>query len=116
MPLNGLVRVRQYLDTDRGAAADLRATAGVYGSHGVQAGVFAQATLASEKNFRAYYGIGDSGLLYTSLGVLASYDLVQHWVLVGSAEARRLSDDAARSPFVSRRTGVYANVGLAYKF
>jgi outer membrane scaffolding protein for murein synthesis (MipA/OmpV family) len=116
MPLNGLVRVRQHLDSDRGTAADLRATAGVYGSHGVQAGVFAQATLASEKNFRAYYGVEGSGLLYTSLGILGSYDLAQRWVLVSSVEARRLSDDAARSAIVSRRHGLYASVGLAYRF
>ncbi len=116
MPLNALARVRQHLDTDRGAALDLRATAGVYGSHGVQAGVFAQASFASGKNFRAYYGLADSGLLFTSLGVLASYELTQRWMLVGSTELRRLSDDAAKSPFVSRRNGVYASLGLGYRF
>lgn len=116
MPLNLLVRVRQHLDADRGSAADFRATAGVYGSHGVQAGVFGQVTVASEKNFRAYYGVSDSGLLFTSLGLLGSYELTRRWMLVGSTEVRRLSDDAARSPLVSRRTGVYASLGLGYRF
>jgi outer membrane scaffolding protein for murein synthesis (MipA/OmpV family) len=116
VPLNLLVRVRQHLDADRGNAADFRATAGVYGAHGIQAGVFGQVTVASEKHFRAYYGVGDSGLLFTSLGLLGSYELTQRWMLVGSTEVRRLSDDAARSPFVSRRTGWYASLGLGYKF
>jgi outer membrane scaffolding protein for murein synthesis (MipA/OmpV family) len=116
MPLNLLARVRQHLDSDRGSAADFRATAGVYGSHGIQAGVFGQATVASAKNFRTYYGVGDGGLLFTSLGLLGSYELARRWMLVGSTEVRRLSDDAARSPFVSRRTGVYASLGLGYRF
>ena len=116
MPLNGLLRVRQHLDADRGMAIDLRGTAGVYGGERIQAGVFAQASFASEKNFRAYYGIGDSGLLHTSLGLLGSYELAQRWMLVGSTELRRLSDDAAKSPLVSRRHGWYASLGLGYRF
>jgi outer membrane scaffolding protein for murein synthesis (MipA/OmpV family) len=116
VPVNGLVRVRQHLDTDRGIAADTRVTGGIYGAHGVKAGAFAQATWASGKNFQAYYGVRDSGLLSPSLGLLASYDLAARWVLVGSVEARRVSDDAARSPIVERRSGYYASAGLAYRF
>lgn len=116
VPLNGLVRLRQHLDTDRGLELDTRATVGVYGGHGVQAGVFLQATWASEKKFESYYGVRESGLLFTSIGALASYDLAPRWLLVGSLEERRLSDEAARSPIVQKRSNVYASVGLGYRF
>ena len=116
VPLNGLVRLRRHLDTDRGLEADLRATVGIYGSHGVQAGVFAQSTFASAKHFEAYYGVSDSGLLFTSVGLLASYDLAPRWMLTGSLEQRRLSDDAAKSPIVEKRSGIYASAGVGYRF
>ena len=115
-PVNGLVRLRQHLDTDRGVQLDARATVGVYGGHGIAAGLFAQATWASEKSFEAYYGVRESGLLFTSIGALASYDLTHRWTLVGSLEARRLSDEAARSPIVERRSANYASAGIAYRF
>jgi outer membrane scaffolding protein for murein synthesis (MipA/OmpV family) len=115
-PVNGLVRLRQHLDTDRGLQLDARATVGVYGGHGIAAGLFAQATWASEKSFEAYYGVRESGLLFTSVGALASYDLTHRWTLVGSLEARRLSDEAAKSPIVERRTASYASAGIAYRF
>jgi outer membrane scaffolding protein for murein synthesis (MipA/OmpV family) len=114
--LNGLIRVRQHVDTDRGLEVDTRATVGVYGSHGILAGVFAQATWATQKKFREYYGVEDSGLLFTSLGLLGSYELTNRWMLVGSVEHRRLSDDAARSPIVEKRSGFYASTGLGYRF
>lgn len=115
-PVNGLLRVRQHLRSDRGTQLDARGTVGVYGGHGVAAGLFAQATWASEKSFEAYYGVRESGLLFTSLGALASYDLARRWLLVGSIESRRLSDAAARSPIVERRSGVYVSGGIAYRF
>ena len=115
-PVNGLVRLRQHLDTDRGVQLDARGTVGVYGGHGIAAGLFAQATWASGKSFEAYYGIRESGLLFTSVGALASYDLSHRWLLVASLEARRLSDDAARSPIVERRSANYASAGIAYRF
>jgi len=115
-PVNGLVRLRQHLDTDRGVQLDARATVGVYGGHGIAAGLFAQATWASEKSFEAYYGVHESGLLFTSIGALASYDLTHRWTLVGSVEVRRLSDEAARSPIVERRSATYASAGIAYRF
>ena len=115
-PVNGLLRLRQHLDTDRGTQLDARATVGVYGGHGVAAGLFVQATWASEKSFAAYYGVHESGLLFASLGALASYDLSHRWSLVGSIESRRLSDEAAQSPIVERRSGIYANAGIAYRF
>jgi hypothetical protein len=75
VPLNGLVRIRQHLDTDRGLELDTRATVGVYGAHGVLAGVFAQAARASEKHFQAYYGVRESAC---STSAAAHTQLGQH--------------------------------------
>lgn len=116
MPLNALARLRQQLDTDRGLQADLRLTAGVYEGHGVQAGVFAQATYANQDYYRKFYEVDESGLLYASLGALASYDLSRRWLLVGSLERRRLTDHALRSPLVAQRSASYGTLGLAYRF
>ena len=115
-PLNLLARTRTHLDSDRGTQADLRATLGIYGGGGLQAGVFGQATWASEKHMQAYYGVGDAGLLFTSVGLLASYDLARHWVAVASAELRRLASEPSRSGFVQDRTNRYLSAGLAYRF
>lgn len=115
-PLNLLARTRTHLDSDRGSQADLRATLGIYGSGGLQAGVFGQATWASEKHMQAYYGVGDAGLLFTSVGLLGSYDLARHWVALASAELRRLAGEPSRSAFVQDRTNHYLSAGLAYRF
>jgi outer membrane scaffolding protein for murein synthesis (MipA/OmpV family) len=115
-PVNLLARTRHHFDTDLGTQTDLRATVGVYGGRGVLAGVFGQATWASDKWVRSYYGTGEGGLLFTSLGVLASYDLTRHWVIVGSLEARRLHGDAAASPITEDKTNYYASAGVAYRF
>jgi outer membrane scaffolding protein for murein synthesis (MipA/OmpV family) len=115
VPLTLLARLRQHTDTDRGAQADLRVTAGVYGSARVQAGVFGQATFANAKSNRSFYNVQDGGLLFTSLGVLGSYDLSRQWVLVGSFEGRRLHGDAASSPITERKTNYYASAGIAYR-
>lgn len=116
VPVDALIRVRRHLDTDRGLQVDFRATGGVYQDHGILAGVFGQFTVASEKYYRAFYGVDESGLLYTSLGALASYDLAPRWVLVGSVERRHMSDNAARSPLVVQRSASYGTIGLAYRF
>ena len=115
-PINVLARLRQNLDADRGAQADLRLTAGVYQSGPLQAGVFTQATWASAKAIRAYYEVPGSGLLYVSAGALASYDLSRQWVLVGSIEGRRLQGDATDSPLMEKRSAWYASAGLDYRF
>jgi outer membrane scaffolding protein for murein synthesis (MipA/OmpV family) len=119
-PLNVLGRIRQNIDRDRGAQADLRLTAGVYGSGGVQAGDFTQATWANRQSNRAYYGQPGfdpaGGLLFVSLGALGSIDLGQHLVLLASLERRRLHGDAARSPLAERTSNHYASAGVAYKF
>lgn len=116
VPLFFLGRLRQHLDTDHGTQADLRVTMGIYGENRVQAGVYGQATWASSKFTQAYYGIDEPGLLYTALGFLGSYDLSRSWSLVGGVDARWLSSDMLRSPYVERRTGYYANAGLGYRF
>ena len=116
VPLDALLRVRQHLDTDRGLQADLRLTGGVYEGHGVQAGVFGQVTYANEDYYRTFYEVEESGVLYASVGALASYELARHWLLVGSVERRRLTDHAARSPLVAQRSASYASLGLAYRF
>lgn len=130
MPVNVLARYRHNTDDARGAQTDLRITAGVYSGGGFLAGVFAQATWADGKSNQAYYGItpqqatatglrtfnAGPGLLYTSAGLLGSFDLAREWVLVGSVEARRLRGDAASSPLVEARSNRYASAGLAYRF
>jgi outer membrane scaffolding protein for murein synthesis (MipA/OmpV family) len=115
-PLNLLARLRSHLDSDRGRQLDGRLTLGVYEGGGLRAGVFGQATWASEDHFAAYYGLRQSGLLFTSVGALGSYDLSRRWVAVASAELRRLADEPARSAFVQDRTSRYLTVGLAYRF
>ena len=59
---------------------------------------------------------GEEMIGFIGVGVLGSYDLTHRWTLVGSIESRRLSDEAAKSPIVERRSGVYASVGIAYRF
>jgi outer membrane protein len=115
-PVNALLRVRQFLNNGRGVEVDARGTIGVYEGHGFAAGLFGQATWASEKSYEAYYAVRDSGLLFTSLGALGSYDLSSRWLLLGSLEERRLGGKAMQSPFVERRSSAYASLGLAYRF
>jgi outer membrane scaffolding protein for murein synthesis (MipA/OmpV family) len=116
MPLNILARTRHDLDADRGRQLDLRATAGLYDRGGVQAGAFAQATWASDRYVRSFYGAGDGGLLFTSLGALASYEVRRAWLALGSVELRRLHGDAARSPITEQRNNYYASASLARRF
>jgi outer membrane protein len=115
-PLNVLARYRQNLDSDKGAQADFRTTLGIYGNHGVKAGVFGQATWADSKSMRTYYSVSGSGLLFVAAGLEAGYDLAPRWVLVSTVEARRLQGDAANSPLTERRSGWYVSAGAAYRF
>lgn len=115
-PLNLLFRTRHHLDSDLGSQADLRGTVGVYGSGGLLAGVFAQATWASDKWVRSYYTAGDGGLLFTAVGVEGAYDLSRRWVILASVSVRRLHGDAASSPITEDKTNYYASAGLAYRF
>jgi outer membrane scaffolding protein for murein synthesis (MipA/OmpV family) len=115
-PFNLLARWRQNVDSDRGAQADLRATLGVYGDHGIKAGVFTQATWADSKSMRTYYDASGSGLLFVAAGVEGGYDLGRHWLIVSTLEGRRLQGDAASSPLAERRSSWYLSAGVAYRF
>lgn len=130
VPVTLLARVRQNVDSARGAQADLRLSVGVFHGGPVSAGVFTQATWADAKSTGALYGIGPqqsgitglptfqpgSGLLFTSFGLLWSVDLNPKWVVVGSLESRRLSGDAAHSPLVERSSNSYISAGIAYRY
>jgi outer membrane scaffolding protein for murein synthesis (MipA/OmpV family) len=117
-PINVLGRVRQNADSDRGAQADLRLNVGLHASGGLIVAAYAQATWASSKSIESYYAVNnaDSGLLYTSLGLLGSYDLSRHWTAVAGVQGRRLHGDAAGSMIVESKSNFYANAGIAYRF
>jgi outer membrane protein len=119
-PVYVLGRLRHQIDVDKGAQADLRVTAGVYQSGPFGLAVFTQATWATRKSVRLYYGQPgfepSGGLLFASLGLLGSYDLSRKWALLASLEGRRLQGDAARSPLTERRSSTYAVAGAAYRF
>lgn len=116
VPLNFLLRARQHLDSSLGGQADLRVTAGVLSRGGLLAGVFGQATWGSENAVASRYGAPDSGLLFTSFGLLASYDLGPRWVLVGGLELRQLYDAARESALAQKTSNYYATAGIAYRF
>lgn len=117
-PINLLGRMRQHMDSDRGAQADLRLNVGLYGGGGVVAAAFAQATWASSKAIESFYAMSnaDGGLLHTTVGLLGSYDFSRRWSAVASVQGRRLHGDAARSPIVERKSNYCVNAGLAYRF
>lgn len=129
MPITLLARTRHHTDSDQGAQADFRLSAGIYRSGRVAAGVFTQATWANAKSADSFYGITPqqsaatglptysvgSGWIFGSLGLLWSVDLSQDWIVVGSMESRRLHA-AARSPLAERGSNYYTSVGLAYHF
>ena len=130
MPITLLARARQHTDSDRGAQADLRLSAGAYRSGRVAAGVFTQATWANAKSAGSFYDItpqqsvatglpafsAGSGWLFASFGFLWSVDLSRDWIVVGSMESRRLLGDPANSPLAERGSNYYASAGLAYRF
>jgi outer membrane scaffolding protein for murein synthesis (MipA/OmpV family) len=127
-PVTLLARGRHFVDSDRGAQADLRLTVGVYGGSAITAGVFIQGTWASSKSNQSFYGItpeqstklppyaAGSGPLFATGGLLWGVDLSREWIVVGNLEARRLHGDAARSPLAERTSNHYASASLAYRF
>jgi outer membrane scaffolding protein for murein synthesis (MipA/OmpV family) len=117
-PINVLGRVRQNADADRGAQADLRLNVGLYASGGLIIAAYAQTTWANSKSIESYYAVNnaESGLLYTSLGLLGSYDLSRHWTAVAGVQGRWLHGDAAGSIIVESKSNYYANAGIAYRF
>lgn len=130
MPFTLLARTRHHTDTDQGAQADLRLSAGVFESGRFGAGVFTQATWADARSTRAHYGVDGataaagglapyapgSGWLYASAGVLWSFALSSQWLLVGNVETRWLLGDAAQSPLAERRWAPSASAGLAFRY
>jgi MipA family protein len=115
-PVNLLARTRHHFDSDLGRQTDLRATVGVWGSGGLLAGVFVQATWASDEWVRSYYTTGGGGHLFSAAGIEGAYELGPRWVLLASVHARRLHGDAASSPITEEKTNYYASVGLTYRF
>lgn len=120
VPITLLGRVRKNTKSELGTQADLRLSAGVLKAGPVSAGVFTQATWADSKSANALYGEGayhaGAGMMFASVGLLGSVDLGPHWLIVGSAEARRLRGDAALSPLAERKSSHYVTVGAAYRF
>ena len=111
VPTTLLARARQLADTDRGAQADLRFTAGILGWRALSAALFVQGTWASAKSNRSYYGVTPEvsagsglpafapggGLQYVTGGLLYGIDIGKTWMIIGNLEARRLQGAAARS-------------------
>ena len=116
VPVNFLMRARQHLDADRGGQADLRVTAGLLARGAFLAGAFGQATWGTKDAIASRYGPRNAGLLYTSLGLLGSFDLGPRWRLVGSLERRQLRDEVAESALAERTASYYASAGIAYRF
>ena len=116
VPVTFLLRARQHLDRELGGQADLRVTAGIFSRGGFTAALFGQATWGTENAVRSWYGPPDSGLLFTSIGLITAYDLTRHWMLVAGIEQRQLRDEAALSPLTQRTSSYYANAGAAYRF
>jgi MipA family protein len=118
MPISLLGRYRQHTDSDRGSQFDLRFNAGLHSGGGFILAAYAQATWASSKAMQTFYVLpdADGGLLFTSIGLLGSYDMARHWSLVAGVQARRLGSDVADSPIVETRSSFYANAGIAYRF
>lgn len=128
MPITLLARARQHADSDRGAQADFRLSAGIFQSGRVAAGAFTQATWADAKSTNSFYSTpppqsptdlpefsAGSGWLFASFGLLWSVDLSRDWTVVGSMESRNLRGDAARSPLAERTSNYYASAGIAYR-
>ncbi len=129
-PINFIVRARKHTKSERGLQTDVRLTGGIFKAGNFAAGAVAQATWANAKSTDSIYGVSagqsavsglpeyhpGSGLLYGSMALIWSYDLADHWQVVGNLEGRRLYGDAAHSPLTEKRNNYYATVGVAYRF
>ena len=130
MPLNALARYRHNVDSNLGAQADLRVTAGIFSRWGLNAGVFGQLTWSDEEATQNYFGLtpeqssrtglpvysAGAGLRNVQFGLLWTLDLSRHWLMLGGLNVRRLEGDARGSPIVQDETNWFANAGLAYRF
>src|SRR5262249_22858481 len=129
-PTTLLARVRQLLDTDRGAQADLRYTVGIFGMGPVSAAAFFQGTWASARSNQSFYGVSNDlsansglaeyspggGVLFTTGGRLYGIDLSKSLLIVGHIQARGLQGAAARSRLVEQPTSRYLSASLAYRW
>src|SRR6266705_105617 len=128
VPVTLLARGRHFVDSDRGAQADLRFTAIVFGGRAITAAVFVQGTWANSKSSQSFYGItpaqstnlspyaAGSRPLFATGGLLWGVTLNLQSIVVRNLEARRLHGDAARSPLAERTSNHYASASLASRF
>ena len=114
-PVSSVFRIRQFLSNGKGWEADARVNLGIYEGHGFGAALYGQATWANEKIFNAFYAVNNSGLLFSALGIWGGYTITPKWLVLFSAEERRLGDAAMPSPYVEQRSGFYGSLGLAYR-
>lgn len=115
-PLQLVARWRQQLESERGAAADLRATAGLFADARTRVGVFVQTTWADTDYRHAHYDVSGSGFNNGSIGAFASFDLGHDIVAIGSAEVRRLDGSLDESRWVDAQTHTTISLGVAYRF
>jgi len=130
MPLNALLRYRHDVESDNGAQADLRVTAGILDWRRVRAGLFGQLTWGDGKSTQRYFGItpqqavatglpaydAGAGLRSVQLGLIGDIDLARNWVGLWGVSLQQLQADAKDSPITRDRSNWYANAGVAYRF
>lgn len=130
MPLNALLRYRHDIDSDNGAQADLRVTAGILEWGRFRAGLFGQLTWGDGASMQRYFGITPaqsattalpayspgSGLRSTEVGLIGDIDIARHWIGLWGVHLDRLQGDAADSPLTRDRSNWFANAGVAYRF
>ena len=130
VPLNALLRYRHDVDSDKGAQADLRVTAGVLDWHGVRAGLFGQLTWGDGKSTQRYFGISPqqsaasglspysagAGIRDTRVGLVGDVDLAKHWIALWGVNLEHVQGDASDSPITQNRSNWYVNAGIAYRF
>jgi len=130
MPLNALARYRRHFDSDLGAQADFRLTAGIYSRGRVKAGLYGQLTWSDRRAMQSYFGVSaqqaavsglpeyaaGAGLRSGEAGALGAIDLSKSWLLLWAASARWLQGDARDSPVVRESANWYASAGIAYRF
>src|SRR5258707_10361844 len=80
VPVTLLARGRHFVDSDRGAQADLPFTAIVFGGGAITAAVFVQGTWADSKSNQSFYGVAGGGPPLTPRGVVSGGGLTPPWV------------------------------------
>lgn len=130
VPLNALLRYRHDIDSDNGAQADLRVTAGILDRGRLRAGLFGQLTWGDAKSTQRYFGItpqqaattglpayaASSGVRSVQVGLLGDVNLARHWVGLWGITLQQLQGDARDSPLTLDKSNWYANAGVAYRF